>query len=127
MCKTFLLLLILFFTSPAWSQTPSVVSHYPESAYVVGRLLPFSIEAFGKVKILGVNLENGKACASQVDLFHQNTFHIYCRDAARVQVSVHVVDEFGEINILSLGELSIAQQRAPSSAEGNSSDFFGDQ
>ena len=88
-----LLSLFLFFHGIAQAQNIQVVSHYPVTAYITERLLPFSIvpeEAGQEIRIQSVHLIKGESCRSIIDPFYIKIFHVYCEKPTQVQVEIMV-------------------------------------
>ena len=113
-CKVALVVSILFFVSRALGQEEiSIVSHYPASAYVVKRLLPFALSGDDGAQVNQVTITNTGHCSSLVDPFYENTFHIYCRQPVVVDAQVWVTSSEGELEVIPLDNLSVANQRAP--------------
>lgn len=111
-----LLLIVLLFTPFfSWAQSLEIVSHYPASAYVVDRLLPFVVQGGddSDVRVLHVQVLHGQTCEAVIDPFYSNTFHLQCRQPAVVEARVIVQDNFrGQVD-LELENLSVVRQRAP--------------
>ncbi len=124
-CRAIVFILIVL-PALADAQTLSLVSHFPESAYVANRLLPFSVResnsssffsfesaANGGVAVGKVDIINGQSCSAAIDPYYPDTFHLFCRVAEVVDVFVHVQTATGAKIYLRLNSLSIASQRAP--------------
>lgn len=69
----------VFLNTTAWAQSFELVPHYPSSAFVVNRLLPFFIQSDLELTILEIQLKNHESCSSRIDPFLEKTFHIYCQ------------------------------------------------
>lgn len=108
---TFFIFLIVHVQSHA--QSMGVVSHYPASAYVVERLLPFAVEGEQVSKILSVEVTNAPSCSAIHDPYYSKIFHVYCRKPEVFNVSVRVQVRMGEETVLEIKNLSVAIQRAP--------------
>jgi len=111
----FVIVILAYFISAQFTGPASVdvVSHYPASAYVTHRLLPFTLSNTTDFKIVSVDLSNGPSCLSFIDPFYSDIFHLYCSSAELVDVSVRLTDSLGNDVTLQLQNLSIATQRAP--------------
>ena len=112
MRKSALVAAILLLTPLAWGQSVSVVSHYPASAYVIKRLLPFVLSGDNGATLFRVDSSSGH-CSSMVDPYYENIFHLYCRKAVVVDLQIWGQGSDGETFMVPLDNLSIATQRAP--------------
>lgn len=118
-----LLFLFLFFHRSVWAQNVQIVSHYPETAYITERLLPFSVIGEGdgqEVRIQSIHLTGG-GCRFMIDPFYGKIFHIYCKTPTRVQVEVSVVSSGQGTSKISTGELHIRgkdEQQPPENGGG---------
>ena len=66
-----------------------VVPHYPSTAYITERLLPFSIvgeKADEKIRVQSIDLIKGQSCHTMIDPFYEKIFHVYCLKPAGVRV-----------------------------------------
>ena len=115
--------LFLFFHGIAWGQDFYVVSHYPETAYITERLLPFSIVGgeVEKIQIQSVHLIKGDSCNFMIDPFYRKIFHIYCVKPTRVQVDVSILGGNQEVSKISMDEFQIRgkDEQAASSEKRN--------
>jgi hypothetical protein len=112
MKQIILLMISSLFYFTAQAQSLEVVSHYPESAYVINRLLPFVVRGDDDLRVQAVGISNGPTCESLIDPFYPNTFHIFCRTVAVVDLSIRVSGSAGEES-LQVFNVSVALQRAP--------------
>lgn len=106
----FFKLLVLFFYGVVWAQNVEIVSHYPETAYITERLLPFSVVNGGadqEVRIQTVHLIKGESCRSIVDPFYGKIFHIYCETPTQVKVEVSIVNAHQGTSKISMDEFHI--------------------
>lgn len=78
------------------AQTLSVVSHYPASAFISQRLLPFEISGDSKAYLRSVRLTHGENCQAVLDPFYKQVFHVFCKTPALVSVIADVVKSDGE-------------------------------
>ncbi len=105
---------ILFFTSVAFAQSSlQVIPHYPASAFVVNRLLPFVIGGDEEARVMHAEVRPFGACGTLIDPYFPNIFHLYCRETANVDVDILVIDGAGDETQLRLENLSVVIQRTP--------------
>lgn len=121
MLRLLLVFIFILGFSLAQAQSLSVVSHYPASAYVSKRLLPFTIVGETEIQILSVNFQNGDSCKGMGDPFHKNIFHVFCSEAEVFSTSVVLINEAGELVTLDVDSIAVAVQRAPETAGGEAS------
>ena len=108
-----LIFLFLFYSSIGRTQaTLTVTAHYPESAYVVERLLPFSVVGVENISITSVEVEGVNSCVAFEDPFHTEVFHIYCREPGTYSFIIRARAQ-GVNQILVINNLLISEQRAP--------------
>ena len=81
------ILTFLCLSSSAWSQSLEIVSHYPTTAYMINRMLPFTITGDGTVSVLSVDMDD-ESCTGMPDRFHSQIFHIYCREPGIVTAQI---------------------------------------
>lgn len=110
--------LILFFSTFSFGQSLEIQSLYPESAFIVKRLLPFSIGGDDKVKIVKIDIINGGSCKSMMDPFYGSIFHVYCRNPENFGLQVIVFDSRGNGQTLAVEGVSVVVQREPLPAAG---------
>lgn len=104
---------LLFCFSTSWAQEFEVLSHYPKTALVVQRLLPFEVKSEDTFKLFKINISNGKSCKTMLDPYHEKVFHIQCRYPELLDMQVQIFDNLGNKHSLEISSISIAQQRAP--------------
>ncbi len=109
-----LFILFLFSGSLCFGQSVEVASHYPASAFVINRLLPFVVNGPEGLRVLRVEVGSNNSCSSLVDPFYANTFHLYCRESGRADLVVQVIDGEGEETSVELQNLAVVVQRPPS-------------
>ena len=110
-----LLVFILVFTLSklCLAQSLSVRSHYPASAFVTQRFIPFSVQGSGMDKILSVKVESGSSCSAMLDPYYKETFHIYCENPERFDLQVIVKDVVGTEYTLGLQKINVLEQSPP--------------
>ncbi len=113
MKKTVLIFLFLMMGRDCFSQSLDVVSHYPASAYVVDRLLPFVVTGDIGLRVVRVEVIPSGYCPTMVDPYFSNMFHVFCKQPGRIDLDIIVVDQEGLESRLDLRDLSIAVQRPP--------------
>jgi hypothetical protein len=109
----FIGLFFCFFGIPSLAQTLEVSSHYPASAYVVQRLLPFAVTNDPEVRVTRVSFGRNPACSTVLDPFYPNTFHLYCYEPGIVDLRIEVESPSVDPLTLELRNLAIALQRPP--------------
>ncbi len=113
MKKIVLIFSFLLMGRVCFSQSLDVVSHYPASAYVVDRLLPFVVTGDIGLRVVRVEVIPAGYCPTMIDPYFSNMFHVFCKQPGSIDLEIVVVDEDGLESQLELGGLSIAVQRAP--------------
>ncbi len=113
-----LIFVFLFMGEKVHGQELSVISHYPVSAFVVNRPLPFTVMSDSTIKLYTVTLVNQSSCHSMLDPYYSNTFHIFCRRPELLDANIVIFDAKGKAEIIELKKISIATQRAPSEVMG---------
>ncbi len=107
---SFYIFLISFISWPSYGQNILVTSHYPNSAFITQRLLPFSIDQAAGLKIQSVILFGAEEdCVSLVDPFYPYTFHVYCYNPATFNLSVEVLDQQSRAFTLAVGALQVRE------------------
>ena len=97
---------LILLTPLIHAQSITVTSHYPASAYVVNRLLPFVLNGDDEAVVTRVDTDTGH-CLSLIDPFYPNTFHIYCKKPVVVDLRVQVRNSAGEEVVLDIVLLGI--------------------
>lgn len=123
MALLFYILSIL--NSSLYAETILIQSHYPNSAYITQRLLPFSLSTNSGLKIENIRLFGTEDCQSLTDPFYPTIFHIYCFQPATMSVTAECRDANNQPVSLSLGTIVVTDigQTATSSPTENSSPF----
>jgi len=92
----------------------SVISHYPESAFVSNRLLPFTIAGGEEnIRITSTRVTRGDSCVAMADPFHARVFHLHCRNPELLIAEVVFSMGFRENLIFIVGPFQILLERAP--------------
>lgn len=113
--KCLLVGLIFLSSHLVWAQTLSVGSHYPSSAFVINRQLPFFIAGDGFARIISVRITEGQEnCTSVLDPFYDNTFLITCFKPSIVEADIEVLDSSGDTVDLSIDFINVFRQNDPS-------------
>lgn len=108
--------------------TVNIVSHYPDTAFITNRLLPFSVQANGDIDIQSVKIgQGGDGCIVFMDRYYKNTFHFYCDQVTQANAEVEylldsstrLVSVTETINILGTSDPS--GEPAPSSGPDSNS------
>ncbi len=92
----------------------SIVSHYPESAFVRNRLLPFTIAGGEDIRITSARVTRGESCVAMADPFHNRVFHLHCRNPELLVAEVMFSSGFRENLIFIVGPFQIFEERMPS-------------
>ena len=95
-----------------------VVPHYPSTAYITERLLPFSIvgeKADEKIRVQSIDLIKGQSCHTMIDPFYEKIFHVYCLKPAGVRVDITSVNANQETFKTSLDEFYVRGKNEPAS------------
>ena len=111
----FALFVSLFFGFRVQAQQVEVVSHYPSSAYVTKRLIPFSLVGDEEAHIQSTHLTQGDSCSSILDPHYPKTFHVYCERPTRVRVELLVIKASQETFETSVGTFEVREQSEPRS------------
>ena len=114
--KFFIIFNLIFFTLVAGAQQQAQIrSHYPQTAFVAGRLLPFQLIQATRVKVTEVQTEGGPSCVGFGDPFYSDQFHLYCENKEPgVRLVVTYTDSSGEaytVNSSRFKILDLAQAR----------------
>jgi hypothetical protein len=110
-----------FFSPPFGSFVPeefSIISHYPETAFISQRLLPFSIQGNGEVQISSVRVTRGESCRGFADPFHNRVLHLFCRRPDLMVAEVVFSTGLRENLIFIIGPLRVMESQAPIAIEG---------
>lgn len=118
--KMLVLLWIILSGASVKAQSLSIVSHYPSSAFVVDRLLPFTVMGPDNLVIESIQITGGEGCQSLVDPFHSKVFHIYCKQASVVSGVVTVLDPVNGKRHLPLSLVNVVEESAPGQSWGSS-------
>ena len=98
-------------------QNMSVVSHYPESAFVSNRLLPFTITGGeGEIRITSARVTRGESCVAMADPFHSRVFHLHCRNPELLIAEVVFSTGLRDNLIFIVGPFQLFQERSPAGA-----------
>ena len=111
----FTVLVSLFFGFRVQAQQLEVVSHYPSSAYITKRLIPFSVVGDEQARIQSTRLTQGDSCSSILDPHYPTTFHIYCERPTRVRVELQVIRASQQTFETSVGTFEVREQSEPRS------------
>lgn len=94
----------------------SVVSHYPESAFVRNRLLPFTIAGGEDIRITSARITRGESCVAMADPFHNRVFHLHCRNPELLIAEVMFSTGIRENLIFIVGPFQVFEERIPGEA-----------
>lgn len=113
-------LVFIFFLFPvkSWSQAAEIFPHYEDTAFLVGRLLPFMVSGTNS-KVTNVQIKDGRTCTDFVDPYYPNIFHVLCREEETIDLVVTVEDQNGDDQVATLNNLKIlltSTPRAPAEA-----------
>ena len=121
-----LYLVSLGFESRSLAQSTEIQSHYPESAFIINRMIPFQVlnrsegEDGANVTLSSVGIEGDGECSSAVDSHYPDVFHVICRTPGSYNVIVRSrtngVNEVLVINGLEISDQVNAPE--PSDEEG---------
>ena len=98
----------------AHAQLVNVVSHYPVSAYVVNRLLPFTVTGEGDVEIISATLTQGDGCKVFIDKFYSDIFHFYCTEETAAVAEIVYLLNSGQKFSSSTAVINIVNENDPS-------------
>ncbi len=112
MIQYFLVFIICIFSHFALGQEVSVVSHYPETAFVAKRMLPFTVQGASVQKVISVITHGNDSCSTMVDPYYNKIFHIFCREAGSVNLAITVestdrFDSFVTLNNIRIYNLGV--------------------
>ena len=99
------------------SQEVTLVPHYPKTAYVVERLIPFSAIGADVNFVESVKVENGESCKALVDPFYRENFHLYCQKPEQVNLLVNILTSKGLKAVYRIEEIVIRQEMVPAQVE----------
>ncbi len=105
--------ILFFFAIPSFSQEVTVVSHYPESAFVENRMLPFTVQGESVQSVISVITQGNDSCSTMVDPYYNTIFHLYCREEGVVDLAVTIASDDLFDSFISINNLRIRMEAEP--------------
>ena len=126
--KIFKILILIFCSQSALGQFQplGIVAHYPASAFIAKRLLPFSVQGPSTASIKSVVVTDGDGCKAFVDPYHEMIFHLYCSQPTSLSFEVMIDDGSENNKQLSMSSVNISENRLPSEGWGGSEKTSGE-